>query len=388
MMDQGRLPGLFEALLRKADLPAGKAALRRSRPPTGVGLFAAADIREQEAVLAVPTALCIVEPRELPEGVAPGDLPPSFTWDVRLAVKLLEAVEGRWSPFWTEYAGLLPPAESMAQPSLLPRTLLAELQHPHAVIGAQAQQQRLRALFPELVPAEDAPAAAYPSPFLRAFALARSRSFAAGDDHFAAVPFLDLVNIDPTPNVDIQFVPEERRFYLRTLRRVAKGEEFLLPSPPLDNQKHFARFGWVEPGGNAFDTLPGLGGGPSLSRKLFWESLKSSGLNPDDLFSLSPYVRATLQSLPLAEEAPTSEEAEARAVRRLQTLLGDVQAAEFKTTVEADVQLVHQLRAGGPVTPDPRLLPIVLYRVERKTLIATALRLLAAHEQRLRLPPA
>lgn len=42
---------------------------------------------------------------------------------------------------------------------------------PAAVIGAQAQQQRLRALFPELVPAEDAPAAAYPSPFLRAFAL-------------------------------------------------------------------------------------------------------------------------------------------------------------------------------------------------------------------------
>lgn len=101
----------------------------------------------------------------------------------RLAIKLLEAVEGRWSSFWTAYARLFPTPHAMALPFLLPQgpqslslsvcvcvcacacvpvcalggppgfchwspgppTLQQELHHPDVAAAAAAQQERLRA---------------------------------------------------------------------------------------------------------------------------------------------------------------------------------------------------------------------------------------------------
>ena len=90
---------MFQSLMVDAGATA-KLELDKAGPPSGLGLYATEALKEGEVILTVPLEHCIVEPRELPPHVArqAGRVPDSFTWDVRLAVKVLEASLGRYGP--------------------------------------------------------------------------------------------------------------------------------------------------------------------------------------------------------------------------------------------------------------------------------------------------
>lgn len=362
----------------------------------GHGLKAKIALRSNERILQVAIKHCIVEPKELPKEIAqntPGGIPDSFTWDVRLAVKLLEASLGKWSPLWSEYGKLLPSPGQLSQPLLFHQSMLAELHHNEAALAAQAQQQRLRSLFPELMPAAGAGPEMFPSQLQWTFALVRSRAFAMGDNHYALVPFLDLANMSTTPNVDFEFSEADNCFYLKTIRTVAIGEELTLSSGTLDNKRMFARLGWVEPGGNIHDQLPGLSGNTSatarpaglvISRKRIFETLRTQGYQPDKIDN--PYLQACLNSLPLSDEASHQPAQEAKICHQLKLELMEIQKKDFKTGPEEDVRRVQMIKSRKE-RADPRLVNFLLYRMERKTLINTAITLLGSHEQALHRQP-
>jgi hypothetical protein len=89
-------------------------------------------------------------------------------WDVRLALRLLDALAGHDGPFWPRYAALLPgggggaaadapdapgagddhdPAAALAMPQLLRERDLRRLGHAEMRDAAAAQRARLRRLF-------------------------------------------------------------------------------------------------------------------------------------------------------------------------------------------------------------------------------------------------
>ena len=118
----------------------------------------------------------------------------------------------------------------------------------------------------------------------------------------------------------------------------------------LDNQKMFARFGWVEPGGNPFDSLPGIAGKEAsrttppnmrLSRKRLWESLKAQGMDGSEPGTLSPYAQAVLQSLPLTEASSLSAAEEAKAASQIRMALQEAQQIDCKTSVEVCSVLLY-----------------------------------------------
>ena len=175
--------------------------LRLRSGERGRGLFAAGDVKEGGVLLTVPLTACLVEPREVSEETAQALLgrplsqavdPASFTWDVRLALQLLThtgklaaptgaPIKAASSAFWERYLQLLPSPDSMCQPLCLSAKSLDEFQHSELKDGALAQQARLRALLPEMMPEEDAPDDAFPSLLQWAFACVRSRAFVVTD---------------------------------------------------------------------------------------------------------------------------------------------------------------------------------------------------------------
>lgn len=67
------------------------------------------------------------------------------------ALALLDALAGGADPFWERYtAAVLPAPLALTLPLCFPAELLLELQHGAIIAAAQAQQQRLAALFPGL----------------------------------------------------------------------------------------------------------------------------------------------------------------------------------------------------------------------------------------------
>lgn len=163
------------------------------------------------------------------------------------ALALLDALAGGADPLWERYANaVLPQPLDLTLPLAFPPQLLPELQHGAIVAGAQAQQERLAALFPGLSAAmcegarrrrctcqvvaaaclwlpcqthadfrPSSPHPAAPPPTLTpaggpswlqwGFACVRSRAFKLRDECFAFVPFLDLANHALDPSCDFRW---------------------------------------------------------------------------------------------------------------------------------------------------------------------------------------
>eukprot|EP00667_Euglena_gracilis_P012546 EG_transcript_12905 len=275
---------LFDTLCQESGTTS-LVCLAALKAPSQRGLRVTQAVPEGTVVLDIPFSCCIVEPQELPPEVEEemGGLPEGFTWDVRLAIKLLEAVEGRWSSFWTAYARLFPAPHAMALPFLLPPALQQELHHPDVAAAAAAQQERLRELFPDMVPAADAPPEAYPSPLLWAWALVRSRAFICGDRHFAFVPFLDMANHASLPTANFEVDLAARRYRLRALRALRAGEEVTITyGERLDNQRLFSQYGFVQPEGNASDRLAIGEPLQTISRRRLEATLQGLGVDAAD----------------------------------------------------------------------------------------------------------
>ena len=384
----GREDALFQRLCAEGGVVTA-VGLRPIPGPSVRGLVALRPVPAGDVVLKIPLEHCLREPRFLPPELVEeiGGVPDSFTWDIRLGIKVLEAVKGRESALWSGYAQLLPRPETVACPMLLPPALLTELQHPSMAAAAEAQQERLRDLFPDMVPPADAPPEMFPSPLMWAWAMVRSRGFAAGSEAFAFVPFLDMANHADIPSCNFEYAPADGCFYLRALRALPPGAEATISyGEGYDNQRLFAQYGFVEPGGNPQDRLPGLEGlaseGVALSRARLQDTLREKGVDVADLDAMQPGVRATLDSLPLTEDAALPVAAELQAVARLQATLEAVSKADFTTPMQEDVELAQRLLTeeregkGG----DPRLVALVLYRVERKYLVNVARSILEDHK--------
>jgi len=251
------------------------------------------------------------------------------------------------------------------------------------------QQERLHDLFPDMVPSPDAPEAEYPTPLMWAWALVRSRAFSCGPNHFAFVPFLDMANHAGHPNADFECAVRAGGSYtLRAACPLPAGAEVTISyAPQMDNQRQFAQYGFVAPGGNPHDTVAALADPTRpLCRSRLHTTLRSRGMDPDDWSTLAAPVAATLRCLPFASGAPLSVELEIENVMAHLKALEVVAASDFPTTLEADMSATREL-LKGPEVPDQRRLALLMYRVERKLLSASARAILQDHLQNLQSDP-
>ncbi|CAM9407339.1 unnamed protein product, partial [Hapterophycus canaliculatus] len=248
------------------------------------GLMADEDVQRGEVMLEIPSDICLWSTRDgVVSGLygqsdlcweAAGDLrhPVSdenfargTTWDVRLALALLEATSDPQigGKFWSVYGRLLPQPHTVTVPFCLPERLLVQLHNGGMVERARKQVERMRSLYPDLMRTllshpktaiyaaasateQDAPTAAAavsatkevagketdmaPMALLWAFAMVRSRAFVAEDDRFAFVPFLDMANhgfAEPVANFTYTGGGEGEPgvFRLQAMRNISAGEE-------------------------------------------------------------------------------------------------------------------------------------------------------------------
>ncbi|KAG2434230.1 hypothetical protein HXX76_007955 [Chlamydomonas incerta] len=339
-------------------------------------------------------------------------------WDILQALALVDGLAGDGGEFWARYCDVLLPApERLTLPMCWEPQRLAQLQHRAIAAAAEAQQDRLMGMFPELM---EPLAADVPSWFQWAFACVRSRAFRAGADAFAFVPFLDLANhadapqaVPPAPagasaaasppppsnqvaNADFRASPPAsgadeagagEYFELYALRDIAPGEEVTISYAGPEgytNQRFMAQYGFVPVGGNTADRVsleltPEMQAAPldlAVLQELLGDALFMSALRGSD-----PYLTAALKSLPLADSGGGSGSASAESVRTAAALLQQVEAqlAEGSTTLEADEQLLGGPEGRALAESDPRQVAAVAYRIERKRLLGKAAALLRAY---------
>lgn len=137
---------------------------------------------------------------DLRESVSEEDYLKGRTWDVQLALALLDATcgDGLAGDFWESYAGVYPRVDTLTMPFCLPTEILEMFQETEIIERALAQQKRLENLFPTLQdPKLHRLTAQWPhmTPIQYAFAMVRSRCFRLGGlDWFAIVPIIEIAN--------------------------------------------------------------------------------------------------------------------------------------------------------------------------------------------------
>ncbi|KAG2447358.1 hypothetical protein HYH02_007686 [Chlamydomonas schloesseri] len=402
----------------------------------GLGLATTRPHAKNEVLMRVPRSAAIVldydrglsmPPARWPRlrgGVSSSTDP--LPWDILIALALVDGLAGDGGEFWSRYCdALLPAPERLTLPMCWEPQRLAHLQHRDIAAAAEAQQDRLMGLFPELM---EPLAPDVPSWIQWAFACVRSRAFRAGPDAFAFVPFLDLANHADAPqagpppgpgggagagaqagpsvppanhvaNADFRASPPSsgsgeaaagEYFELYALRDIEPGEEVTISyagPKGYTNQRFMAQYGFVPVGGNAADRVqlelaPELQAAPldlAVLQALLGDGLFLAALNGSD-----PYLNAALRSLPLADGGSGGEEgrtASAASVRTAQALLEQVEAqiAAGTTTLEADEALMGGPQGAALAAADPRQAAAVSYRIERKRLLGKAAAVLRAY---------
>mmetsp|Transcript_41386 Transcript_41386/g.105857 ORF Transcript_41386/g.105857 Transcript_41386/m.105857 type:complete len:465 (+) Transcript_41386:144-1538(+) len=293
--------------------------LLSSGPPRNSGLFSSVEAARGQVLMEVPRAACLtvdyVAGLSLPsEGQWPNlieglnrDEP--LPWDLLLALALVDAKMGEGGAFWGEYvASVLPGEEELSVPFCLPPGVLPEFQHAALQAGAEAQRERLAALFPGL--ASPRATGGLP-PLLRTYALVRSRAFRASEDSFAFVPFLDAANHAPDPNADFRR-DDAGVWQLVALRDIAVGEEVCISytgEEGYTNRRLMAQYGFVPSEGNPADRIDleedlGLSAEQLAGKQLSGSKLEAA-VGPD-LASMASgqnvYLFSTIRSLPLVDD--------------------------------------------------------------------------------------
>ncbi len=402
----------------------------RDTPTRGRALFASRAVAKGEVVLSVPRALtlCVQDGAGLAlpsdgswprtrAGVAANAPAEAKTWEFVLARALLDAIAGDGGRFWSHYGGLMPPPESLAHPFLLPPARLRELMDAQLERSASSERERIAALMPDLLDPvgeddenddDDAsggsgsssrvPAGAWALALVRSRAMLAGKVKGGGDAH-VIVPFLDLANHDPRPNVDYRCegveTPERfglgaqlrenaDRFELVALRDVDAGEELRLSyaGGKLSSREHFEQFGFAPAGGAASDRLDlGLGvvtgeDAPSaIEGKTAAEARKrlaaatraalegdvvalgdaaESASEAPRTIAAGAFLRGLLDGGAGAEAMSAAEEA--MTLRAIRTRVGDLEAAyaDAGATLEEDAERLDALRedaeagGGGP----------------------------------------
>jgi len=376
----------------------------------GNGLAALKAVKKGEVLLSVPRALSIVLDYKAGLQIAEGqwprlqegagrDDPEPLTWDLLMALALMDALAGDGDAFWGAWAqAVLPPPEALCLPMCWSAQRLGALQHDAIVDGATKQQARLKRLFPALCDPVDLDSCSW---LAWAFACVRSRSLRLGDDMFAFVPFLDMANHAHKPNAAFRLDEASGAIELVALGDVAPGDEVTISySGPegLTNQRFMAQYGFV-PTGNpadriAFDLpeelrpVPGglVAGGLNLERI---QDRLGDALFMEALSAKNPYTHAALKSFPMARE-PEEQAAAAAAAPASgpgsQAVMSDMQLAKtlrdqchamldvLPTNLDDDEEALK--KAGADKGSDPRDVAALAYRVERKRLLRAAITLL------------
>jgi hypothetical protein len=310
------------------------------------------------------------------------------TWDVRLAVAVLEATNGAGGPFWSDYRRLLPLPPQLTHPICLPVDALPELQDPYVVDEARRRSQLLSDVYPALELHANHPATAsyqrrgtplqlIPPPLSWAYSLVVSRCFALSDgDTFAFVPFLDMCQHSANPSAN--FTSDKMGFTLKALRSHVKGEPVTICyGDDYSSRRLFAQYGFTPAEGTAQDAqaLATLYTEASEEAPAVLAEASTDPLSPKSMLAAFEIAKqssphATRPRLGAIFDALTDDEAPGPSV-----MLAAVtwKISTLPTTLEEDEAALTELEAtlvSGSGAADPRLRAILEYRIGMKRLLS------------------
>jgi hypothetical protein len=359
----------------------------------GNGLFASRHLAVGEVLLGVPREQCLIisfegdkdgeimVPKDgtfprLMQGLGFAD---PLTWDMLLALALLDAVSGEGGSIWQSYAlNVLPSPDSLTVPFCWSQTRLGALDHPEIIEGAQQQQQRLTSLFPALSQIDEEEDE--PSWMAWAFACVRSRAYRIDGSSFGLVPHMDLANHSVQPNSNFRTSEDaSKALELVALKEIKQGDEiFISYTGPegYTNQRLMSQYGFVLPDGNPADRIAFDTEGRTLQLErlqlLMGDQAFLAAISGEDLYSY-----ASLKSLPLIDEnrdgatAKTQEEDSAAAVLFLSKI--DAIISSCHSTLDEDEAAFRAFSNEA----DVRDVAAVAYRIERKRLLRRLREILA-----------
>jgi len=314
-----------------------------------------------------------------------------LTWDLRLAVALLEAAsEQRCAGgFWDVYGFMLPAPHTVTMPLCFPQELTAEVQNPFMMKAAGQQQVRLESHYPTLVKPNYHPklkiyqdlgmTSSVPNALMWCFALVRSRCFSASPERFAFVPFLDMCNHWVEPNADYSYNEAADSFDLVALKPIRSGDEILISyGQGLSNDDLMVRYGFVVEGNPHASALmnykklvaddPGVKLSDTEVKKLenmqqTLYSLSTLSIETDQDRTEVTRLKGVLEVLNVLLTRHESGDLR-RAAEAVLAALTAVAKAEFATRLEDDRRALQEARQN-PGT-DARLLAALEYRCDRK----------------------
>lgn len=407
---------LFEQLI---ELSGSTSAVSLRKSDLGRSLVAAQDVAAGELLLSVPKGALLTAHRSgVVSGLvgqtdlvseAVGDLRQEVgeemfdrgtTWDVRLAVAVLEATAGAGGPFWDAYRRLLPLPLQLTHPICLPAEAQPELHDAALVDEARRRSELLARVYPPLMDHATHPATAsyarsgapldqVPPPLSWAYALVVSRCFTMHDgDTFAFVPFLDMAQHSGDRPV-ANFSSDARGFTLRALRSVCEGEPITICyGEDYTSRRLFSQYGFAPAEGTAQDAR--------LLREAVEEAL-SAGCDEVGAASGAPKMQPEAMLKAFEDAKRSSPYATTARLGALFDVLSDgddppapralLAAVAWKqgalpTTLDDDeatlLEYDRALVAGE--RRDPRLASILQYRIGRKRQLELARTVLVTYD--------
>jgi len=401
------MENIFETLIKRERVPS---TVRLVEDTVGSRSVICLDnVEKDNVILSVPGRLCLWANRDgTIEGLEgqsdvtwleAGDLRIGYpdllkgqglTWDLRLAIALLEASLEKRSGggFWDVYGFLLPAPHSLTMPICFPKDLTKEIQNDFMEKAAAQQHSRLESLFPSLIKPGYHPkfavyqelgmTSAVPNALMWCFSMVRSRVFSASSDRFAFVPFLDMCNHWVEPNADYKYNEESNSFDLFALRPIARGDEVLISyGNALSNDDLFMRYGFVIPGNPVANSFLSMRKGKEKQSHKLGEqetnqlnsiqntllSLASLSVNSDEDRLEVTRLKSVLTALNKLLSEHESGDLK-NAISQLRETILQTSRLEFITTLETDTDLLRRYREDKGV--DARLLAAVEYRYDRK----------------------
>jgi len=295
----------------------------------GKGLFARQDFKKGDVIMSIPIEACLVmrrHPVELftnswraPEDGTWKQVELGFVyhaehglpWDLVCALALVDAAMGDGGAFYGEYQSLLPATDEIQVPFCMRESHLKEIQNQTIVDGARAQKERLRTLFPELMPSLEEEEVEGPGLLQWAYACVRSRAFFLGGSTFGYIPFLDMANHSERPNA--AYAPREDGTYIDViaLAAVSAEDEMTISYTGDDaaaytSQRLLVQYGFTLEQGNVADRIPFEAPAPHLQTVRLSLAL-IQGLVGDEAWigmmaRKDDELYAVIKSLPLREE--------------------------------------------------------------------------------------